>query len=131
VSDPTVWSWTPAGHSGRVQPSDEDDQGPETPRADGGRAPVDRRFADLIGALRTADPRFARRTSEPHRLRSGQIMTLLGFVATVLLGLIPLAVGIQLQAAVLLTLGAVGTAFSPVVVPPLVGLVLARVRPLW
>lgn len=114
-----------------MDPSDEDDQPQDSARADGGRAPVDRRFADLVGALRTSDPRFARRVSEPHRLRSGQIMTLLGFVATVLLGLIPLAIGIHLQAAVLLTLGAVGTAFSPVLVPPVVGVVLGRVRPLW
>ncbi|MCD2188902.1 DUF3040 domain-containing protein [Actinomycetospora soli] len=114
-----------------MHPSDEDDQRPDSPRADGGRAPVDRRFAALVGALRTGDPRFARRVSEPHRLRSGQIMTLLGFVATVLLGLIPLTLGIHLQAAVLLTLGAIGTAFSPVLVPPVVGVVLARVRPLW
>ncbi|WP_433800067.1 DUF3040 domain-containing protein [Actinomycetospora sp. CA-084318] len=114
-----------------MHPSDEDDQRPDSPRADGGRSPVDRRFAALVGALRTSDPRFARRFSEPHRLRSGQIMTLLGFVATVLLGLIPLTLGIHLQAAVLLTLGAIGTAFSPVLVPPVVGVVLARVRPLW
>lgn len=114
-----------------MQPSDEDDQRPESARADGGRAPVDRRFADLVGVLRSSDPRFARRVSEPHRLRSGQIMTLLGFVATVLLGLVPLALGIHLQAAVLLTLGAIGTAFSPVIVPPVVGVVLGRLRPLW
>jgi hypothetical protein len=113
------------------RPSDEDDQRPESAHADGGRTPVDRAFAALVGTLRAADPRFARRVSEPRRLRSGQIMTLLGFVATVLLGLIPLTVGIQTQAAVLLTLGAIGTAFSPVVVPPVVGLVLGRVRPLW
>ncbi|WP_018334127.1 DUF3040 domain-containing protein [Actinomycetospora chiangmaiensis] len=114
-----------------MQPSDEDDQRPDSARADGGRAPVDRRFASLVGDLRTSDPRFARRVSEPHRLRSGQIMMLLGFVATVLLGLIPLALGIHLQAAVLLTFGAIGTAFSPVVVPPLAGVVLSRIRPLW
>ncbi|MDL5155824.1 DUF3040 domain-containing protein [Actinomycetospora termitidis] len=114
-----------------MTPSDEDDQRPDTARADGGRAPVDRRFAALVGHLRASDPHFARRVSEPHRLRSGQIMTLLGFVATLVLGIVPLVVGIHLQAAGLLTLGAIGTAFTPVVVPPVVGLVLGRLRPLW
>ncbi|MEJ2869045.1 DUF3040 domain-containing protein [Actinomycetospora sp. OC33-EN08] len=114
-----------------MSPSDEDDQRPDAAHPDAGRAPVDRRFAALVGALRAADPRFARRVSEPRRLRGAHLMTLVGFVATLVLGVVPLAVGIHLQAAGLLTLGAVGTAFTPVVVPPLVGLVLGRLRPLW
>lgn len=109
---------------------DEDDPRDSAPAA-GGRAPVDRSFAALVGALRSSDPHFARRVSEAHRFTSGHLMAILGFVATVLLGIAPLTVGIQLQAAVLLTIGAVGTAFSPLVVPPVVGLVLSRVRPAW
>lgn len=113
-----------------MQQPDEDDPR-DSAHAGGGRAPVDRRFADLVGALRSSDPRFARRVSEPHRFTGGHLMAIVGFVATILLGIAPLTVGIQLQAAVLLTVGAIGTAFSPLVVPPVVGLVLARVRPAW
>ena len=112
----------------------EGDESGEEPTAEGTRperSPVDRRFHAIIGALRTADPRFARRVSEPHRLRSGQIMMLAGLVATLLVGVLPLAIGIQMQLAALLTIGAIGTAFGPVVVPPLVGVVLGRIRPAW
>jgi hypothetical protein len=105
-------------------PSSEKDTRPE-------RSPVDRRFADIIGALRAQDPHFARRVSEARRLRSGQIMMLVGFVATLVLGVVPLALGIQTQLTVLLTLGAVGVAVAPVLVPSLVRLVLHRVRPAW
>jgi hypothetical protein len=58
-------------------------------------------------------------------------MMLVGFVATLVLGMVPLALGVQTQITVLLTLGAVGIAFTPVTVPPLVGLVLGRLRPAW
>ena len=105
-------------------PASENDTRPE-------RSPIDRRFAAIIGALRAADPRFARRVSEPHRLRSGQIMMLTGLVATLLVGVLPLAVGIQTQVVALLTVGAIGIAFAPVIVPSLVGLVLSRTRPAW
>jgi hypothetical protein len=105
-------------------PTPEKDTHPE-------RSPVDRRFAAIIGVLRTADPRFARRVSEPHRLRSGQIMMLTGLAATLLVGVLPLAVGIQMQLAALLIVGAFGISFGPVVVPPLVRVVLSRVRPAW
>jgi hypothetical protein len=40
-------------------------------------------------------------------------------------------VGIQTQVAVLLTIGAIGIALTPVIVPPLVGLLLHRMRPAW
>jgi hypothetical protein len=56
---------------------------------------------------------------------------LAGLVATLLVGILPLAVGIQMQLAALLTVGAIGIAFGPVIVPPLVGVVLGRVRPAW
>ena len=95
-------------------PASENDTRPE-------RSPIDRRFAAIIGALRAADPHFARRVSEARRLRSGQIMMLAGLVATVLVGVLPLALGIQTQLAALLTVGAIGIAFGPVLVPPLVG----------
>jgi hypothetical protein len=95
------------------------------------RSPIDRRFAAIVGALRASDPRFARRVSEPRRLGSGPIMMLTGLVATVLVGVLPLAVGIQTQVAVLLAVGAVGIAIAPVIVPPLVGLLLHRMRPAW
>jgi hypothetical protein len=92
---------------------------------------MDRRFAAIIGALRSEDPRFARRVAEARRLRSGQIMMLVGFLATLVLGVVPLALGVQTQITVLLTLGAVGIAFAPVSVPPVVGIVLGRMRPAW
>lgn len=115
-----------------VQQGDQtgDDPTSENPTRPG-RSPLDRRFAAIVGALRTADPRFARRVSEPHRLRSGHIMMLVGLVATVLVGILPLAVGIQTQLAALLTVGAVGIAFAPVITPPLVGVLLQRLRPAW
>ncbi len=112
-----------------VHQGDESGEDPTSERL--GRSPIDRRFHAIIGALRAADPRFARRVSEPHRLRSGQIMMLTGLVATLLVGVLPLAVGIQMQLAALLTVGAIGIAFGPVIVPPLVGVVLGRVRPAW
>ncbi|HEY2225502.1 DUF3040 domain-containing protein [Actinomycetospora sp.] len=112
------------GDQAGEDPSSEKDTRPE-------RGPVDRRFTSIIGALRADDPRFARRVSEARRLRSGQIMMLVGFVATLVLGMVPLALGVQTQITVLLTLGAVGIAFTPVTVPPLVGLVLGRLRPAW
>jgi hypothetical protein len=132
VSDPTVCVTGVAGHPGEVhpgepageEPTSEKDTRPE-------RSPVDRRFAAIIGALRAEDPRFARRVSEARRLRSGQIMMLVGFLATLLLGVIPLALGVQTQITVLLTVGAIGIAFIPVVVPPVVGFVLGRMRPAW
>lgn len=96
-----------------------------------GRASVERRFAAMIGALCADDPRFARRVSEAPRFSSGQIMMLAGLLATLLFGIVPLAAGIQAQVAVLLTLGAVGIAFLPVVVPSVVGLALHRLRPAW
>jgi hypothetical protein len=132
VSDPTVCDTGPAGHSRDVHQGDQADEDPTSEKdTRPERSPVDRRFAAIIGALCTHDPRFARRVSEARRLRSGQIMMLVGFVATLVLGVVPLTLGIQTQLAVLLTLGAVGIAFAPVVVPPLVGLVLHRVRPAW
>ena len=112
------------------QPAEDDPRSDSAP-AGAGRAPVDRKFAALVGDLCTSDPHFARRVSEAHRFSAGHLMILLGFAATVLLGIAPLVVGIHLQAAVLLTIGAIGTAFSPLVVPPVVGLVLSRVRPAW
>jgi hypothetical protein len=114
-------------HQGEQPGEDPSSEGETRPE----RTPIDRRFAAMIGALRAADPRFARRVSEPHRLRSGQIMMLVGFVATVNLGVVPLAVGIQAQLAALLVIGAIGIAFVPVTVPPTVGVLLNRLRPAW
>jgi hypothetical protein len=112
------------GDQSGEEPMSEKDTRPE-------RSPVDRRFAAIIGALRAEDPRFARRVAEARRLRSGQIMMLVGFLATLVLGVVPLALGVQTQITVLLTVGAIGIAFVPVVVPPVVGLVLGRMRPAW
>ena len=110
------------------------DESGEDPTSEGTRperSPVDRRFHAIVGALRATDPWFARRVSEPRRLRSGHIMILAGLLATLLVGVLPLAVGIHTQLAALLTVGAIGIAFAPVIVPPLVGVVLGRVRPAW
>ncbi|MCD2192237.1 DUF3040 domain-containing protein [Actinomycetospora endophytica] len=115
-----------------MHPGDQADEEPTSEKdTRPGRGPVDRRFAAIIGALRTEDPRFARRVSEARRLRSGQIMMLVGFLATLLLGVVPLALGVQTQITVLLTFGAIGIAFVPVIVPPMVGLMLGRMRPAW
>lgn len=110
-------------HAGE-DPTPEKDPRPE-------RSPVDHRFAAIVAALRAADPHFARRVAEPRRLGSGPIMMLTGLAAALLLGVLPLAVGIQTQLEVLLVTGALGIALTPVIVAMLVGVLLHRVRPAW
>jgi hypothetical protein len=120
------------GHPGEVQQGDQtgdDPAGEKDIRPE--RSPVDRRFAAIIGDLCAADPPFARRVAEARRLRSGQITMLTGLLATLLFGVVPLACGIQTGLALLLTLGAVGIAFLPILVPSVVSAVLTRVRPAW
>lgn len=111
------------------------DQAGDEPASENGARPepdpADRRFAAIVGALRDEDPRFARRVAEAHRVRSGGIMVLAGLVATLVLGVVPLAVGLQYGIMALLAVGAVGIALLPVFVPAVVGLVLARLRPAW
>ena len=122
TSPPTV------PHSGVVEQPD----APRAPESLTATTPVDRAFAAIVRSLAREDPRFARRlsTSGPAGLGTGHVMTLLGLLATILVGVVPLAVGLHTGLVVLTWIGAAGCALLPVLVPLAVRLVLRRVRPL-
>ncbi|MHC1561102.1 DUF3040 domain-containing protein [Actinomycetospora sp. C-140] len=94
--------------------------------------PVAERFGAIVSALAREDPRFARRVSAPApgRMGAGNLALVLGLVATVLLGAVPLVLGLHLGSVVLCVVGAVGCLLLPVGVPLLLRTVLYRVRPL-
>ena len=94
---------------------------------------TDRRFGAIVAALGREDPRFVRRCSPPPpgRLGAGHLMVLVGLVSTVLLGAVPLALGLHLQLTALIVLGAVGCLVLPLAGPVTVRVVLAHARPLW
>lgn len=98
------------------------------------RTRVERQFAAIVDRLKSTDPHFARRFSVPALsayLSAGAVMALVGAVATLLLGIVPLAVGVSSHAVELLTLGALCCAVLPVAAPVVTGRVLGHVRPLW
>lgn len=94
--------------------------------------PDDERFDGIVAHLRHEDPRFVRRVSAPPAvgLGVGDLMIVVGLVATVLLGVVPLAIGLHAGAMPLLVAGALGCALLPVGAPLLVRTVLRRARPL-
>lgn len=94
--------------------------------------PVDRAFTSIVRALALEDPRFVRRvtTPPPGGLGTGDLMIVVGLLATVLLGILPLALGLQTGVTVLLVLGATGTAVLPVAAPLIVRGLLRRARPM-
>ncbi|GAA4793010.1 hypothetical protein GCM10023200_30830 [Actinomycetospora chlora] len=96
------------------------------------RRVADDRFAALVRALEQEDPRFVRRVSAPTRgrLSAGGLMVFGGLVATVVLGALPLVLGLHLGVPALVVIGAVGCVALPVGVPILLGTVLRRMRPL-
>jgi len=89
-------------------------------------------YADIVAALARQDPRFVRRVSPPPAdgFGVGELMVLVGLLATVLLGVIPLALGLQAGASALVGLGAAGCLLLPVGAPLVVRAVLRRLRPL-
>jgi hypothetical protein len=121
-----------AAHPGGVEQHDEPDGAAWWAALDRPADPGTDRFAAIVAALRRDDPRFARRVSAPppHGPAVGDLMLFFGLVASVLLGVVPLAVGIQLGAPALIVLGAVGCLVLPAGGPVAVRVVLRRVRPL-
>ncbi|WP_433786138.1 DUF3040 domain-containing protein [Actinomycetospora sp. CA-101289] len=88
-------------------------------------------YTQIVRALERQDPRFVRRVSEPAGgFGAGELMVLLGLAATVLLGVIPLALGLQAGAPALVLLGTTGCLLLPVGAPLAVRGVLRRLRPL-
>ena len=89
-------------------------------------------FTAIVRALARQDPRFVRRVSAPAPggPGAGDLMIVVGLVATVLLGVLPLALGIQGGLAGLVLLGATGCLVLPVGAPLAVRALLRRLRPL-
>jgi hypothetical protein len=113
-------SWVP-GDSGTVQQDDDS------------ASVTNRRFSSIVAALGHDDPRFVRRFSPPRpgRPGAGHLMIMIGLAATLLLGALPLALGLHLQVTALLVVGAVGCLVLPLAGPVAVRVVLMRIRPLW
>jgi hypothetical protein len=107
-----------------------DDPAPAPARTPG--TPVDRAFAAIVRSLTVDDPRFVRRMtrSGPGRVGVGDVMIVAGLLTTLLLGVLPLAVGLQTGLVVLLVLGVLGCTVLPVAAPLIVRRVVVRFRPL-
>lgn len=121
---------SPLPHSEHVEHHDE--HGPPARDTPAGRpADPDReRFLGIVAALTRQDPRFVRRVSPQKRgLVIGDLMLVLGLVATVVLGALPLALGLHFGATALLAVGAAGCLVLPVGAPVIVRSVLRRTRP--
>ncbi|MEJ2884932.1 hypothetical protein [Actinomycetospora aeridis] len=94
--------------------------------------PDDERFAGIVAFLTHQDPAFVRRVSAPRAvgLGVGDLMIVVGLVATVLFGVVPLGIGLHAGAVPLLVAGAVGCLVLPAGAPLAVRAVLRRTRPL-
>lgn len=112
------------GQSGTVQPDFDPRESAEV---------TDRRFDAVVVGLGHDDPRFVRRVSPPVRARVPVVALALGIglVATVLLGIVPLGLGLHRHSTALLATGGVGLLVLPLLVPVVVRVVVRRVRPLW
>lgn len=101
----------------------------QEPRADHGPADP---YTEIVRALARQDPQFVRRVSvpPPTGFGVGDLMILVGLVVTVLLGVLPLALGLQSGATALAVLGATGCLLLPVGAPLVVRAVLRWLRPL-
>lgn len=100
-----------------------------TPEA---RAHVDRQFAAIVRGLEADDPRFVRQLTRPapRGVGAASVMIVIGVVATVVLGIVPLALGVHAQVLALMIVGAVGCVLMPVATPLAVRRLLRHVRPL-
>jgi hypothetical protein len=107
-----------------------EDPAPAPARTPG--TPVDRAFAAIVRSLTVQDPRFVRRVtrSGPGRVGVGDVMIVAGLLTTLLLGVLPLAVGLQTGLVVLLVLGVLGCTVLPIAAPLVVRRVVLRLRPL-
>lgn len=119
-------------HPGKVTHPEEPDRATgETPAeraVDPYRAPFDA----MVRALAAEDPGFYRRVSvtRARRLGVGHLMLIAGLVTTLLLGVVPLAIGVHTGSVVLLVIGALGSTLLPAGAPLAVRIVLHRMRPL-
>lgn len=104
----------------------------EDPVRPGTDARVELAFADMVRALTVDDPRFVHRVTRPAfgRLGVGNAAIVAGLLATVVLGVLPLAVGLHTGIVALLAVGALGCVVLPVAVPLSVRAVVRRRRPL-
>lgn len=116
-------------HSGGVEHYE--DPFPSSP-TNAPETPVDRAFAAIVRALAVEDPRFVRRvtTPGPGGLGTSEVMVAVGVLATVLLGILPLALGLQIGVVALLVLGAIGSVVLPLGAPLAVRALLRRTRPM-
>jgi hypothetical protein len=100
--------------------------------ADRSPDPYDERFAGIVAHLAAQDPRFVRRVSAPLTvgLGVGDLMIVVALVATVLFGIVPLAIGLHAGVVSLMVVGAVGCLLLPAGAPLVVRAVLRHRRPL-
>jgi hypothetical protein len=100
--------------------------------ADRSPDPYDERFAGIVASLTHQDPAFVRRVSAPRAvgLGVGDLMIVVGLVATVLLGVVPLGIGLHAGVTSLLVVGALGCVLLPAGAPLAVRAILRRTRPL-
>lgn len=110
-------------HSGGVE---QHEDLPPGPPAD---TPV-RSFAGIVRALGAEDPGFVRRLTRPGpaSLGAGNVMIIVGLLAAVVLGVVPLAVGLHTGVLGLLVVGGLGCIVMPVAAPLAAG---ALVRHRW
>ncbi|MDD7942266.1 DUF3040 domain-containing protein [Actinomycetospora lutea] len=100
--------------------------------ADRSPDPYDERFAGIVAHLAAQDPRFVRRVSAPLTvgLGVGDLMIVVALVATVMFGVVPLAIGVHAGAVPLVVVGVIGCLVLPAGAPLVVRTVLRRTRPL-
>ena len=112
---------------------------PDEPDRTAGEPPAERAvdpyrapFDAMVRALAAQDPGFYRRVTvtRARRLGVGHLMLLAGVVTTLLLGVVPLAIGVHTGSVVLLVVGALGSTLLPAGAPLAVRIVLHRTRPL-
>ncbi|WP_133251827.1 DUF3040 domain-containing protein [Actinomycetospora cinnamomea] len=89
-------------------------------------------FTAIVHALARQDPRFVRRMTAPAPggLGVADLMIVVGLVATVLLGVLPLALGVAYSLAALTVAGAAGCLLLPVGAPLAVRTLLRHLRPM-
>ncbi|WP_433034623.1 DUF3040 domain-containing protein [Actinomycetospora sp. CA-053990] len=115
-----------------MEQPEEPDRAAEETAAERAVDPYRAPFDAMVRALAAQDPRFVRRVSVPgpRRLAVGHLMLLAGLVSTLLLGVLPLAIGVHTGSVVLLVIGALGSTLLPAGAPLAVRIVLHRMRPL-
>lgn len=106
---------------------------PDDDRSTDPRNGIEAGFRAIVATLRRSDPRFARRCSSPRPgwPSAAGLAVAAGVVVTLLLGVLPLAMGLHVGTPALLALGASFTLAMPVTAPLAVFALLSHHRPLW